>query len=105
MTRCRVKPLITRVHLDMHHIPAFELNVIHVPFFSPGIAFKDKAALLRSNENHDLFAHCQLLLNGNRKNVLRLFYHALEALMQCGEQTIFYEISTSVKYCIEVVIF
>jgi hypothetical protein len=36
---------------------------------------------LRSNKNHDLFAHDQLLSPGNRINVLLILYH--EIITRC----------------------
>src|SRR5687768_18581816 len=77
MTCRRVKPLITRVHLHMHHVPTFELNIIHLPLFSLIAAFKDEATLLCSNENHDLFAHHKLLSTRSRINVLLILYHEI----------------------------
>ena len=54
VTRRGVQTLIARVHLNVHHIPAFELDITDFPFFSFFIAFKDKTTLLRSDQHHDL---------------------------------------------------
>jgi hypothetical protein len=56
-----MQALVARVHLDVHHIPAFELNIAYVPSFTLFIAFEDKAALLCSNEDQYLIAHMHLL--------------------------------------------
>jgi hypothetical protein len=61
MTGGRMQTLVTRVHLDVHHIPAFELNITDLPFFALFIAFENKSALLRPNQDHNLFAHDHLL--------------------------------------------
>jgi hypothetical protein len=52
---------VTRVHLDVHHIPALEVNITYVPSFTLLIAFKDEAALLCSNEDQDFLTHKHLL--------------------------------------------
>jgi hypothetical protein len=46
----------------VHHVPAFEMNVTDLPFLPLRVAIEDKAAFLRSYEDHDLFSHNTLLL-------------------------------------------
>jgi hypothetical protein len=61
VTRRRVQALIAGVHLNVHHIPALELNVTDFPAFAFLIAFEEKAALLRADQDHYLFTHHYLL--------------------------------------------
>jgi hypothetical protein len=56
-----VQALVARIHLDVHHVPAFELNITRFPSFASLIAFDNKAALLCSNEDQYLFTHKHLL--------------------------------------------
>ena len=61
MTRCRMLTLIARVKLHVHHIPTFKVNIAGLPFLAFLIAVKNKATLVRSDEDHYLFAHDNLL--------------------------------------------
>src|SRR5215208_331187 len=63
VTGRRMHSLIARIKLHMHYIPAFELNIADLPLLSFGVTAKHKAALLRSYENHYLFAHRVMLLS------------------------------------------
>jgi hypothetical protein len=56
-----VQALIARVHLDVHHIPAFEVDITCFPAFALLIAFEYKTALLCSNEDQYFFTHKTLL--------------------------------------------
>jgi hypothetical protein len=56
-----VQAPVARVHLNVHHIPAFELNITCFPAFALFIAFEDKTALLRANEDQDFLRHKKLL--------------------------------------------
>jgi hypothetical protein len=56
-----VQALVAWIHLDMHHVPAFELNITCFPSFAFFIAFEDKTTLLRPNEDQYLLTHKHLL--------------------------------------------
>jgi hypothetical protein len=58
----RMQTPVARVELNVHHVPALEMDITRLPSFALLIAFEDKAALLCSNEDQYLFAHMHLLL-------------------------------------------
>src|ERR1041384_8039987 len=74
MTRGRVQTPITRIQLDVHHIPTFKLNIAHIPFFAFLTAFKNKAALLSPNEDLNFFAHAHLLSSESKQNKCSKFH-------------------------------
>jgi hypothetical protein len=45
MARGGMQALVARIHLDVHDVPAFEMNITDLPLLSSGVAAKDKAAL------------------------------------------------------------
>ncbi len=56
-----VQTPVARIHLDVHHIPALELNIACFPSFALLIALEDKAALLCSNKDQNFLTHKPLL--------------------------------------------
>src|SRR5688500_951203 len=61
VTRRGMQAMVARVHLHVHHIPALEVDVTHIPFFAFLIALEYEATLFCSNEDQDLLTHNHLL--------------------------------------------
>jgi hypothetical protein len=62
-----VQSPITRVHLDVHHVPALKVNVAGFPFLAFLVALEDEAALACSDKHQNLFAHDCLLSSKTEK--------------------------------------
>lgn len=61
----RMQTPITRVELQMHHIPAFEVDVADLPLLPRGIAAENKSTLSCTNKNLYRFAHDNLQLGAS----------------------------------------
>src|ERR1700690_4550315 len=73
MTHSRMQALIAGIHLHVHYIPAFELDIADLPFLARAVAAEYKSALTGTNHYIHFGTHGASF--NTRISVLTKLYH------------------------------